>query len=280
MKDKTKKKQRSKDDGPWFWINRGAIEDYGKRVGAGAFGLYNAYCCYAYGKKQIVWPSMATLMEMLNITKPTLIKYNVLLEKHRLIKIDKSDGTTNRITLLKIKGITGSKNSLPVKILYRTSKNSLPLPVKILYSNKKKYNKKKEEYNSGSSAGSRLKKKMLKGCIPSDRDSFDIFTDELIIISQSKNKVMKRPDRTQWKRQFILLHTKDGIDKKIIRSMIKWYKKHIGESFVPDIRTAGGFRKKFDQLIAAKERHKKAEEKGEVESKVRRVKKGKKRRME
>jgi hypothetical protein len=63
--------------------------------------------------------------------------------------------------------------------------------------------------------------------------------------------------------------------------MLKWYKEHIGEPFVPDIRTAGGFRKKFDKLAAARERYKKDEVSGEVDFKARRKhKKNKKRRMD
>lgn len=130
-------------------------------------------------------------------------------------------------------------------------------------------------------AGSRLKKEMLEGCTASDKDPFDIFTDRLITLLQSNRKIMKRPDRKIWKKQFILLHRKDGIDQKDIRTMLKWYEEHIGEAYVPDIRTAGGFRSKFDKLVAARERFDKAEESGEVDYGAKsKTKKHKKRRMD
>lgn len=278
MKDK-QKKQRRKDDSPWGWYNYLIYEVYGPKMGAIGIALYIAYTRYAYGKKQIVWPSMATIMEKLNITKPTLIKYNNILEKYKLIKIDKSDGISNRITILKVKEVTGSKNTLLVKgskAGLLGSKAGLLVPVKVLYSNKKKKNKKKEEYTPAASGGTRLKKEMFKGCTPSERDSFDKFTDILITLLRSKRKIMKRPNPTRWKKQFILLH-RDGISRKIIRKTLKWYKEHIGEQFVPDIRTAGGFRTKFNQLVAAQERYEVAEETGEVDYGARRKHKKNKR---
>lgn len=113
---------------------------------------------------------------------------------------------------------------------------------------------------------------LLKKDKTSDRDAFDVFTDELIKLLRSKRKVMRIPDKDAWKKRLVLLHRKDGVDKKTIRTMIKWYAEHIGEAYVPDIRTAGGFRDKFDKLVAAKERYSTAQDAGEVSTKYRKVK--------
>ena len=278
MKKKKKTKLRSRDD-PWYWSNNEFLESYGPILGPPGIALYDVYSKYA-GKDQTAWPSQTTIMKLVKISAPTLSKYNKLLEACKLIKIKKRKGKNNHVTLLKVRALTGTKGPLVLKDLYRCTKGPLVELLNYVYSNKKS-NKNQEEYKPGKNAGTSFKKELLEGCTTSIRNTSDDFTDILITLLRSKRKIMKRPDRKQWAKQFTLLHVKDCIPKKVIRRMLKWYTVHIGEAYVPDIRTAGGFRSKFEKLVAAKERYKKDEKTGDVDYGARRKrKKNKKRRMD
>jgi len=74
--------------------------------------LYNVYASYAREKGK-AFPSQKTIAKTLNISVPTLIKYNRILEENGLIKIERRrrEGKTNIVYLLKLFK-EGSKASL------------------------------------------------------------------------------------------------------------------------------------------------------------------------
>lgn len=92
-------------NGDWYWIQKSVLEDYGRKIGAIGLALYNAYCNYANSQTGIAYPSVKTLCRVLNVTKQTIFKYNAILEKYRLIRIDSGKGRkkVNVVYLLKIK---------------------------------------------------------------------------------------------------------------------------------------------------------------------------------
>ena len=99
-------------DSDWYWISRSVLEDYAHKIGVIGLALYNIYASYAREKGK-AFPSQKTIAKTLNISVPTLIKYNRILEENGLIKIErrKREGKTNIVYLLKLFK-EGSKTSL------------------------------------------------------------------------------------------------------------------------------------------------------------------------
>lgn len=104
-------------NGDWFWIHRNILENYTPKIGIIGLALYNTYASHAREKGKC-FPSQKRISEILKISIPTIIKYNKILEAHKLIKIDsgKKDGEANIISLLRVRGIkqvkTRSKGGL------------------------------------------------------------------------------------------------------------------------------------------------------------------------
>lgn len=97
---------RDKRNGDWYWIHRNVYEVYAKKIGAVGLAIYNAYCSYARDKGN-AWPSQTTIASKLGISVPTLVKFNAVLERERLIKVysGKNRGVSNTVFLLKVKGL-------------------------------------------------------------------------------------------------------------------------------------------------------------------------------
>jgi len=97
---------RDKRNSDWYWISRLVYEEYASKIGVIGLALYNAYASYARDKAE-AWPSLKTISKKLKISIPTIVRYNELLEKYKLIEIKsgKQNGKPNMVYLLKVKGI-------------------------------------------------------------------------------------------------------------------------------------------------------------------------------
>ncbi len=148
---------RDSRKGDWYWVSRTIYEKYTSKIGVIGLALYNAYASHSYDTQE-VFPSQNRIAKKLNITKPTLIKYNKLLVAYKLIKISKKTGKVNTITLLKVRG-------LPVNVVNQGGKGGLPVGVKEVYPNNKhikKNNKKRTVADKSDNGVISLKPKNIK----------------------------------------------------------------------------------------------------------------------
>jgi len=125
-------------NGNWYWIARVIYQEYSSKIGAIGLAVYNGYASYAFGEQK-VFPSQSKIAEKLDISRQTLIKYNKILQQNGLIGIEKQQGCSNIITLLRIE---------PVKQIDRGvndvdggCQTDLHPPVKQIDTNKNKVNK-------------------------------------------------------------------------------------------------------------------------------------------
>jgi len=127
MKDKVSKIEvRDIRDSDWYWVSRAILEDFAPKIGAIGLALYNIYASYAR-EKGFAFPSQETIAKTLKISIPTLIKYNKILEKNGLIKIERrrKEGKTNIVYLLKLFK-EGSKPSLVEGLKeFKTKENNI-----------------------------------------------------------------------------------------------------------------------------------------------------------
>jgi len=123
-------KIRDLRNGNWYWMHKIVYQQYSKKIGPIGLALYNAYAFYANGGK--CFPTQKTIAQQLNISTRTIQKFNKILQRNRLIKIEsgKAKGTANRIYLLKV---TSEKDSHP-------REDSSDSGAKILRSNKNNNN--------------------------------------------------------------------------------------------------------------------------------------------
>lgn len=82
---------------------------------------------------------------------------------------------------------------------------------------------------------------------------FIFFIDAL----QVKRKVFKKVNKNKWMAQFEKLHKDDGVKKKVIKDVLKWYVKNMHHKYTPKAYSARTFRDKFGRIAAAKEREEK-----------------------
>jgi len=66
-------------------------------------------------------------------------------------------------------------------------------------------------------------------------------------VVKTYRKVQKNSDLRQWANVFRQMREVDGTSKKDIGETIVWYRKHIGEDYVPEAFSAATFRKKFNE---------------------------------
>ena len=87
----------------WYWIQRKIYEEYTSKIGVIGLALYNAYCSYA-NQKGKCYPSHKIISNKLKISRQTIIKYNKILEKNNLIKIEnrQKENLPNIIYLVKL----------------------------------------------------------------------------------------------------------------------------------------------------------------------------------
>jgi hypothetical protein len=164
-------KVRNIKDEAWYWVPRSVFERYLERIGVLGLALYNAYSFYA-GNKGFAFPSLKTLSKKLKLNPKTIIKYNKILEKEGLIKIEKRKGKSNLVILLKVKEDMYQvqypivPNTIPycnryngVLDVVHTNKNNMN-------KNKRKKEKEKEIYPIDVIDYFRKKVKALKGFEP------------------------------------------------------------------------------------------------------------------
>jgi len=108
-------------------------------------------------------------------------------------------------------------------------------------------------------------------------DDQDIFftsaSKYLYKILDKHKKVKKNTNMKEWIRQLKLLHTRDGISKRVIKTTLKWYMSHFGDPYVPIAESGKAFREKFIRILNAIERSGQ-QEKGTGDIKVETYKKG------
>lgn len=79
-------------NGHWYWIHKIVIEKYAEKIGVVGLSLYNIYTYFSNNRTQKAYPEMRTITKLLGITRPTIDKYNKILEKNKLVKIKRAKG--------------------------------------------------------------------------------------------------------------------------------------------------------------------------------------------
>jgi hypothetical protein len=225
------------------------------------YGEITALC----SKKGYCWSRNNYFAELYRVDKSTVSGWISLLEKRGHIRTALRHNNMRRIYL---KGIKIEQGPLQKSKggLYKNRKPPLQKS-KALYSSTK--NSKK---NTVACKQADLAFKVA------DISVYKDYSLRLLKIVGSHRKVMRRPLISNWAKQFKILHTKDGIRRKDIRKTLTWYKKNIGQEYVPDVRSAKSFRQKFDKLRAAMDRDAKNIKKGAKQT-IYKTNKKKKRRV-
>ena len=236
---------RDRRNGSWYWISRIVYEKYSSKIGAIGLALYNAYASYSFNEQE-VYPSQKTIAKKLNITKPTLIKYNAVLVKYKLISIIKTTGEVNVISLLKIQEKETASKNRPVKEVYHPSKGGLPPPVKEVYPNKNKYKKNKRK-----TVANKFDNVLFSLKDMNDKKTFNVIcTNKLYKALHKKRKMQRIPNIQTWNRQFKNLYTKSNptITKAQVKKVLNWYCKHIGEKYLTKAYSAKTFCDSFIKI--------------------------------
>jgi len=84
---------------------------------------------------------------------------------------------------------------------------------------------------------------------------------ELAAVIETHQKLNKRMKPKDWANTIRVLREHDGVEKKDIRDVIRWYKDHIGQEYIPVVLSAAAFRDKWEKLVAARMRTTKQEQK-------------------
>lgn len=102
MTEENKNKPQVRDlrNGDWFWINKQVLEH--KELNASDKLVYSGLAYFANETEQKCFPSIPTLMELTNLTRPTIIKSLKALEEHRFVKVKRKKGKSSVYYLLKI----------------------------------------------------------------------------------------------------------------------------------------------------------------------------------
>ena len=105
------------------------------------------------------------------------------------------------------------------------------------------------------------------------KTKYEVCTIKLYNNLKKKNKICRKPNIKTWNRQFKDFYHNFTRDKKIIKKVLIWYCKHIGEEHIPEAFCVESFCKKFVRIESAMNRTIKNTEEDDFE--VTTVKKGK-----
>ncbi len=243
---------RDQRNGNWYWISRNIYEQYTTKIGVIGLALYNAYASHAYDSQK-VYPSQDFIIKRLGITKPTLIKYNKILVKYNLIKIDRKEGQSNRITLLKVR-------NLPVKLVKHGGKRALTVVVKQLNPNNKHKNNTKTTVRAKASDG------LLSSKPP--KKSFELKCSiKLADALKTKRKIMSPVNIKNWTSSIKKLLSHGRASKKEFKQVLLWYIKNIGKKYLTKAYSAKTFCDMFAQIRDAMEQDIKKAAKGDKPTK-------------
>jgi len=82
-------KVRSKRNKNWFYLDNEYLNGFGKHFGAVCVAIYVSLCRHADSNTQKCYPSQKTIAKELKISERTVRDYIKLLEKHKIIQINK-----------------------------------------------------------------------------------------------------------------------------------------------------------------------------------------------
>lgn len=86
-------------EGDWLWTHKAIL--FSPYLSAADFKVYCGLAAYAGNMDQRSWPSLITLAERLNISRPTVIRSLKLLESCGVLGIERRTGMSNVYSLLK-----------------------------------------------------------------------------------------------------------------------------------------------------------------------------------
>lgn len=235
---------RDSRKGDWYWVSRTIYEKYTSKIGVIGLALYNAYASHSYDSQK-VFPSQNRIAKKLNITKPTLIKYNKLLVAYKLIKISKKTGKVNTITLLKVR-------ALPVNVVNTGGKGGLLVGVKEVYPNNKhiKKNNKKRTVADKSDDG-------MRTSLPLEdiKKSFEYkCSSRLAKKVIEKRKVCQKINLKNWATSIRKFLSHGIIKKREFKEVLKWYIGHFGERYMVEAFSVETFCKRFIDIQTAMEK--------------------------
>jgi biotin operon repressor len=89
------------EDGKWYWLEKAIIREYAPKVGVLGIAVYN-YLASLANAKQFCFPSQRRIGEVIGYSRTSVSRAIKKLEKHGLIRIDRSGIYHQTYTLLKV----------------------------------------------------------------------------------------------------------------------------------------------------------------------------------
>jgi DNA-binding transcriptional ArsR family regulator len=78
--------------GDWFWISRACLLSHGRALKPSGIAVYNVLASFANSKTQSCFPTHKTIAKIAGTSKRTVSEKIRLLEKLRLIRLDRQEG--------------------------------------------------------------------------------------------------------------------------------------------------------------------------------------------
>lgn len=91
---------RSMERGKWYWIEKAVIREYTPKVGVLGIAVYN-YLASLVNTKQFCYPSQRRIGQVLGYSRTSVNRAIKRLEKHGLIRVDRTGRYHQTYTLLK-----------------------------------------------------------------------------------------------------------------------------------------------------------------------------------
>jgi hypothetical protein len=73
-----------------------------------------------------------------------------------------------------------------------------------------------------------------------------------------RGALQRPPSKAEWAAHLYKLESLDGVPAALIEETVRWYAANMGKDYVPTALSGRGFRKKWDQILAAVERSREA----------------------
>jgi len=101
-------------DGGFLWLDKSALEFISKKIGNTAVVVYSWLCYYANAKAQNCFPSITTLANHCQVSRRTVMRIVIQLERIRVVTIERQHGKPNVYKLLDVKRTTAKTGDMDV----------------------------------------------------------------------------------------------------------------------------------------------------------------------
>ncbi|MGE0267874.1 MAG: helix-turn-helix domain-containing protein [Candidatus Omnitrophota bacterium] len=101
-------------DGGFLWLDKSALEFISRKTGNTAVVVYSWLCYYANAKAQNCFPSITTLANHCQISRRTVMRIIIQLERIKVVTIERQHGKPNVYKLLDVKRTPAKTSDMDV----------------------------------------------------------------------------------------------------------------------------------------------------------------------